>query len=195
MSVPSERGPGVGPFGQSPQSRWLVIQQPTALPGSCFICQGSISPDPPVGRKWFVDLDLQFEFWGAVYICNLCLAEIAGTVGWFEPERADELRSDNEKLKAEVYRLQVHVASLQALEKAANDYLSSRSSSGIQFGSSGSGPLHVIQGEAGSQGTEDQLGAGAGTPDESGDVEGVDDIRSDDSGDGTFFGTFIPGDE
>lgn len=62
----------------NPNSRVQVIDAPVSHPGFCALC-GSVGGD---GRKF---IDTQWapeEFYGVVYYCTYCFAEIANQVGF-----------------------------------------------------------------------------------------------------------------
>lgn len=62
----------------NPNSRVQVVDAPVAHPGYCALC-GSAGGD---GRKF---IDTQWapeEWWGVVYYCTYCFAEIANQVGY-----------------------------------------------------------------------------------------------------------------
>lgn len=182
----------VGPFEQSPQARFQITEQPAALPGSCLLCRGGYDA---ANRPWFVDTGLQIEFWGAGYICAACLIEMANTVGFILPTVAAELRAENNKLRQDVFNLEVQVASLHELESSVDRFVHARAANrhpsrgrvlpfgqaGVlpESGSGGSGPQ---EGGTPSPGTTGELGAGTGTSDEPSDGQGMDDLRSDESG-------------
>ena len=47
-----------------------VIKHPSALPGKCGVC-GSAE------RQKFIDTNLSFDYYGALYICNQCVQAMA----------------------------------------------------------------------------------------------------------------------
>src|SRR3954462_2539350 len=110
-------------FEQKPTDRWKVVEHPSALPGECFLCRGVSA-----GRDWFVDLGLDFEFHGRVYLCNECLAEICEIIGYLVPAHAQELKSQLAALQNENYRLQADLAAFRDMEKAIGVYVARRGS-------------------------------------------------------------------
>lgn len=184
----------VGPFGQSPSAKYQIIEQPGALPGCCFMCRADAT-----NREWFVDIGLQWEFWGAVYLCNACLEEISGTVGWITPQYAQKLIAERAQMAMDRDLLLDRIQSMQAMEAAIGDYISARGGSlDPLLGSLGnSTQLSLLptdpestdnsgDGEGGEQEEGDPVGTGAGETTEQSDVEGVGNIRSDDSFHGSF---------
>lgn len=57
-----------------------------AIPGVCLICRSS--------KSNMMDVDADFDYWGAVYICRDCVLEMAEKYGALSPERAKKL-TDN----------------------------------------------------------------------------------------------------
>lgn len=50
---------------------FLKINAPEFEPACCRMCS-AVS-----GRDWFIDLCYMEDFWGRVYYCNICFAELA----------------------------------------------------------------------------------------------------------------------
>ena len=84
----------------------FLVETPQALPGSCFFC-GSAS------RESYVDTLKQVEFHGAMYICDLCLLDMARLVGLISPEETETLRKNNEKLKEVLFKRDQEIESLR----------------------------------------------------------------------------------
>lgn len=168
-------------FQQSPQARFPIVEQPGALPGSCLLCNGSHTEE----RNWFVDTQLQAEWHGAVYICKLCLIEMAETVGFATPPVVSALRETVLELQRQNFNLQTEVSAFHDMEKAIDSFARSRAARRHPSRSSDSSAstLHVHEPdestESDSSGGEDSLGAGEGTPPESVDGEGVVELRPD----------------
>src|SRR3954466_860008 len=60
-------------------SRYRILDVPDVAPAKCANC-GSSKND---GRK-YVDFGLQVDWYGVVYFCGLCLADIARDMGLFK---------------------------------------------------------------------------------------------------------------
>lgn len=80
-------------------NRVQKIPCPQALPGQCVYC-GSAKKD------WYLDTNLQYEFYGAVIICNECMNAICVEIGYISPQDLQDLRerlqrviNDNEELR------------------------------------------------------------------------------------------------
>jgi hypothetical protein len=138
---------------------------------------------------------LQFEFHGAVYVCNECLSELARTVGWITPAQAEVLKEQAETARREAFRLQVANDNFRALEEAINGYVRDRARN--RHPSNREPDLVLFPGteyasesdrddEVGSPSGADQLGAGEGTSAESSDDSGVDELPPDASDNGEF---------
>ncbi len=85
-----------------------AVSKPGALPGSCVMpACGSAT------RRQYIDTGLQFEFYGAVYICDLCLGEMARLIGFLEPEYVQELKNKLEEAQNDNYLLTRQVDGLR----------------------------------------------------------------------------------
>lgn len=124
---------------------------------------------------------------------------MAHIAGWITPEQARGLQEDVQNLNIENYYLQTQIASLHTLEQAVDSFNASRSSasSGARSPGSDGASIHLFpqgdrfdelapRGESSSSDPTDQLGQGAGTPNEQSDDQGVDNLRSDEPGPSSF---------
>jgi hypothetical protein len=78
-------------------SKYRILDVPDVAPAKCANC-GSTKSD---GRK-YVDFGLQVDWYGVVYLCGLCLGEIARKMGLFsqvEQALADSLVYGVDKIK------------------------------------------------------------------------------------------------
>jgi len=114
----------VGPFNQQPSAKYQIMEHPGALPGCCFMCRADAT-----NREWFVDIGLQIEFHGAAYICNMCLYEMARTVGWITPQEADVMETSLKETLEDNARLQTQVNDLRAVEESIANLVRSRGGS------------------------------------------------------------------
>jgi len=64
-----------------------LMPEPMALPGCCFKCRAGSN-----NRDFFIDLQFNFDFHGAVYICNECILEMAHAAGYIAPDEAHQLK-------------------------------------------------------------------------------------------------------
>lgn len=72
----------------NPNSRVQVVDAPVSHPGYCALC-GSVGGD---GRK-FIDTGwAPEEFYGVVYYCSFCFAEIANQVGFLTTDQVQDLQ-------------------------------------------------------------------------------------------------------
>lgn len=69
-------------------SRFTLHENPPALPGHCGIC-GSAT------KEQYLDLNLSFDYYGVLYFCNDCIADIARQLGYALP---GEVVATNERL-------------------------------------------------------------------------------------------------
>lgn len=91
------------------QSRIQVLNLPVALPGHCVMC-GAV--DGEKNRK-YIDTGFSLDWFGAVYFCTFCIAEIVEAVGEFVPKQQHNevilahglLEQMNTYLMAEVRRV------------------------------------------------------------------------------------------
>lgn len=177
----------VGPFQQLPSAKYQIMEHPGALPGCCFMCRSDST-----NREWFVDVGLQFDLHGAVYICNMCLWEMATTVGWLTPEETDRLKQQVSDLRTEAYHLRRELAALRDLEDAIDTFVSNRL--GRPDEPLGASPVPsqlrlyettdnveepLGHGEGLERTAGESVGTGTGATPEPLDVQGMADLRSD----------------
>lgn len=85
--------------------RFQLVDSP-ALPGKCAVCGYSASGEnEPSDRRQYIDFGMDLDFYGAVVICTVCMIEVAEGLGYILPERADEIITESERVKAENARL------------------------------------------------------------------------------------------
>lgn len=77
-------------------SKYTILDAPHYKPGNCANC-GSTKVD---GRK-YIDFGLEIDWFGIVYICSLCMLDIAEKTGLFEVLEA-KVKELQEKLDATV---------------------------------------------------------------------------------------------
>lgn len=73
-------------------SKYRVLAVPDVQPGKCANC-GSSKAD---GRK-YIDIGLEISWYGALFLCSLCLEDVARNVGLFD-EIEEELQVAKDKL-------------------------------------------------------------------------------------------------
>lgn len=186
----------IGEYQQAPQARFQVVGQPGALPGSCLFCGGI----PTDERSFFIDPNVAMEWHGAIYICKLCLFEMASTVGWAEPSTVKTLMARIAALETETYQQAVQLAAYNELRKSIAvlgvGLNSVREFAGVDInGLLAQGPPVDAQlsfgldarGERVAPDGGADLGEGARASDEPGDDEGVDIVRTDGGGTPDWF--------
>lgn len=78
-----------------------------ALPGVCLICRSS--------RKNMLDVDVDFDFWGVVYLCRECVIEAARVYEAMPFAEVEQLIDDSKKLIS-INRSMAHrIKSLEAI--------------------------------------------------------------------------------
>lgn len=85
-----------------PLARFQLLSSPLVIPGKCAVCG---SPSRPV-----VDFGMTLEFYGAVYLCVVCLTEAGRVINMvtaeeFTQAEADSSRSFAEQLNAREMRV------------------------------------------------------------------------------------------
>lgn len=170
-----------------------ITHSPQALPGSCYVCGCGT-------RDSYVDFNLQIEFHGAFYLCNICAGAIAKLYTYITFDEYKDLQFNKEDLERQLYDATVRIDGLEkaieGLRKAGYQILSTGEPGVL----SGYGSVSDEIPREDSSEPRSEVGTGEGTPPESYDDEGMDILRSDDDGDESgaddFFGLGVPkGDE
>jgi hypothetical protein len=127
-----------------------------------------------------VDLEFSFDGYGAVYICDECVKEMARTYGMITTDQAIELKAEVETLQTALYEAEV---TNQGLERAVSGLTTARRYSAPVPVDRDVRPSETSTGseEGLSEPAEDLDGGTEGTP-ESVHDKGMDDVRSDGSG-------------
>jgi hypothetical protein len=86
-------------------------------PGTCMLC-GKV-PDGP--GEYFASLGVELEYFGAVYLCQACCAEIASFILFIDPNRFEEMAAVNETLAQKVIELQKSLAAAKEMLSARID--------------------------------------------------------------------------
>lgn len=156
------------------KSRYQKVKKPVALPGCCFFCSGA------TGREYFIDTARDVEFHGAIYICNLCIEEMAGMLGFITPDVADKLKIKVGQLESDVFKLTKKEAGLEVAIGGLVAAGMSRESAPSKL--DGDVSLSEISTPE-PQKREDSVGTGEGTAPEPLDDKGVDKLHPDASSD------------
>jgi len=149
-----------------------LLPEPIALPGCCFKCRAGSN-----SREFFIDFGFSFDDFGAVYICNECLAEMAHAANYVLPVEAQELKlraalllEENEELTTKIFGLEQAIDGLRIAGRSVGAVPESND------------PVPVSSvGEDAENGTA-ELGEGEGESSESLHDEGVAELSDDDSG-------------
>lgn len=159
----------------NPQNKFQIVTRPAAQPGCCYVCRNG-------NAAWYLDTGAYEEFFGVVYICNDCIAQMAVTVGYFTPEQRVEFEERIMQLGNE---LAESTARIYGMEQIINGYsalgvhnppdvpvLSSDSPSD-SLGSEGPDQDSTDSAQHG----EDEMGVGEGNPPEPTNDEALGDVR------------------
>lgn len=65
-------------------------------PGCCFVCQVGTR------QEGYVNLDVYYDYEGQMYICVLCLKEVASLAGFLLPEESEFLQQRSEAVAEEL---------------------------------------------------------------------------------------------
>ncbi len=79
-------------------SKFRILSTPDVSPGKCANC-GASKDD----KRQYVDVGLQVDFYGAVFLCGFCVKELATEMGLFKPlqetiEKLTAITHDNSEL-------------------------------------------------------------------------------------------------
>lgn len=147
---------------ENPQSRFRILDTAIKHPGTCVMC---LSPGGD-GRQ-FVDFNRTDTWYGVVYVCTFCLAEAARLLN-FAPKSTYELALTNQQ--AEISNLDDMVVEARTDLDAYRRLLRNCNCSSSDSGSAESNSVSVDV-ESDGEGSD-----GTSNSDESGSVEGVDDV-------------------
>jgi hypothetical protein len=149
----------------STTSRVQVISVPIAAPGVCVLC-GTSGGD----NRTFIDFGKQLDWYGAIYFCNICIAEISRAIGFVPVDDFNELYSDLRKLKIDHEKLKAnYVVIKNALANMLNDHPDNTSDDNVPSVPSDVESEAVIE-------TNSESAAGDTTANEPDSVERLDDI-------------------
>lgn len=154
-----------------------LMPEPMALPGCCFKCRTGSS-----SRDFFIDFDFSMDDFGAIYICNECLAEMAHTAGFVTPVEAQALKDRAKKIQEENEALVVRIF---GLEQAIDGLRIAGSGAGIDSEPDDDDSV-LTESEESPEGTGD-MEQGEGEPSEPLHDEGVAELSDDDNSDSTEF--------
>lgn len=158
----------------------LIHGGPPALPGACFKCSSGT-------RKRYLDWGAQWDFHGALYLCDECVIEMARLLGMGTEEQFTKLNFDLLTSREKINQLQ---GEIDALKKSfngldeLNEYFAPApaSNSSLSVGSVDEGeelPDSTSGSSSGQEGLTEPL-----------DDEGVDELRTTESSDKFEFGGF-----
>lgn len=91
---------------------------PYAAPGSCIICGVTLDQG-----KYFIDFGMNIEFHGAVYFCNVCIAQAMEVFGYYHESSVEwrRLNMNNVQLSREKEVLENRVRELEGYRNVIND--------------------------------------------------------------------------
>lgn len=146
-----------------------LTDTPSALPGSCYFCSSA-------SRGSYVDTTCDIEFHGAVYVCDICVTEMARLLGFIPPVEAEALKYENQALFDLIKDQNKRLENCGEIIRGFTDLTDALAVDVDSLGSSHS-VGHVAEQEP-LPGTPD-VGTGEGEASESGDDEGVAELSDD----------------
>src|SRR5690348_6919205 len=84
-------------FSPSPSDKLKVYKSPPMQPACCWLCNAT-----PDMRRDFLDIGMQQEFYGAVYICSDCIVPIAHALRYVTLDEYEGLQMESERLKSQI---------------------------------------------------------------------------------------------
>ncbi len=92
----------------SSQGRFFILSEgPVASPGSCTIC-GYASRE-----RRYLDPRLDFEFYGSVIFCELCIISMGQEFGLISPDKVAEIEARLENAQTELIKLGAVAAAME----------------------------------------------------------------------------------
>lgn len=99
-------------MSRNPSGRIQVRTELIALPATCGVC--GIPAGPVDGRQMeFADFGLSFEFYGAFYLCERCVKELADNFGYTSPQDSMNIIGKATELYNELEKANEKIASLE----------------------------------------------------------------------------------
>jgi hypothetical protein len=95
------------------QSNFQVVYSLSAAPGQCGNCGYSGSD------RRYIDTHRDFEYYGALFYCESCVADMAGRFGWITPDKAAEKDALIDEQASELINLRARLAATEAYIGAA----------------------------------------------------------------------------
>ena len=80
--------------------QFQIFERAIHVPHECAVCKTQGAVENPV-----IDLEVQIDFYGMVYLCSSCVANIANHFGHIPPKHAEELQEEVVSLRAKVARI------------------------------------------------------------------------------------------
>jgi hypothetical protein len=69
-----------------PTDRVQVLDNPAAPPGKCAVCGNGADKE----RQW-IDFGVTIDFVGALYICSICITEVANALNFSTPSQTSQM--------------------------------------------------------------------------------------------------------
>lgn len=86
-------------------------------PGCCVICQVGTR------QEGYIDLDTFFDYEGRLYLCLVCLGELASTAGFLLPQETEFLRTNSERVADELTDVKEKLANAERRLASYDDVL------------------------------------------------------------------------
>lgn len=99
-----------------PSGRFKLLDAPYANPGKCGLCGYAASGEnEPADKRKYIDFNLDFEYYGALYFCTECMHSLCSELGYALPAEVDDVIDKLSVALAEVARLSVLVEAINGL--------------------------------------------------------------------------------
>lgn len=157
----------------------LIHGGPPALPGCCYLC-GSGS------RELYVDLNRDVDYHGAMYICDLCLTQMAHMIGLEDATKSTEVQLKLLAANEKIERLQGELGALKDLKDVMDNIRNYAASSDDIDVSPVEPEQGNYQGEEELADGETELASGEERSPEPIDEQGMDELRTGQSSEFSF---------
>ncbi|HEY9262789.1 hypothetical protein [Chitinophaga sp.] len=147
-----------------------ILDAPIMSPGTCALC-GSAGGD----HRKFIDFGKQIDWYGNVYFCTTCIAEVLDVMGYHPVANFDRLHDSYRELNVRYDKIQ---AENESVKSALHNLLSSSNSCKCSLVDSVSDTSHegAEDPEPKDVGFSDAPVSGSTTSEQSTNIEGSDDL-------------------